>query len=259
MTRELASITRYGLTEPFGVQVARGQITGHSSIHVFGYNPDVDTSEETIWPIDGLLGHPPSPTIMTISSSSADDAAAGTGARTVFIQGINGTGGYSTEIVTLNGQTPVSTVNTYDSIERMVVVTVGSGGANAGLIYAGTGTVTSGVPAVPYSVVGTGENVSLVGHWTCPAGHTGYLNYGKITVGPTSGNHFVLGRLKLRLNSGVIITAAKTTIQQGEVSYPFEFPIKINPGECITATAQGSGTNATVSSYFEILLIRDSF
>ena len=258
MARELASISRFGLTEPFEFQVGRGQITGHSVVHVFGYNPDVDTNEETVWPIDGILGHPASPTVMKISSSSTDDAAAGTGARTVFIEGVNGTGGLVTEIVTLDGQTEVNTVNSYDAIERMVVLTVGSGGKNAGIIYAGTGTVTAGVPAVPYSAMGAGENLSLVGHWTCPTGYTGYLVYGKLTVGPTSGNQFVLGRLKLRQNSGIILTAAKTTISEGEVSYPFTYPIKINAGECVTATAQGSGSNNTVSSYFQIVVVKDA-
>ena len=258
MARELASISRFGLTEPFEFQVGRGQITGHSVVHVFGYNPDVDTNEETVWPIDGILGHPSSPTIMKISSTSADDDAAGTGARTVFIEGVNGTGGLATEIVTLDGQTEVNTANSYDAIERMVVLTAGSGGKNAGIIYAGTGTVTAGVPTVPYSAMGIGENVSLVGHWTCPTGYTGYLVYGKLTVGPTAGNQYVLGSLKLRQNSGIILTAAKTTISQCEVSYPFTYPIKINAGECITATAQGSGSNNTVSSYFQIVVIRDA-
>ena len=254
---DVRSISQVGTYEPFELQVGRGQIPGHSVVHVFGFNPDVDTIEETVWPIDGILGHPASPTIMTISSSSTDDAAAGTGARTVFIEGVNGTGGLATEVVTLNGQTAVNTVNAYDAIERMVVLTAGSGGKNAGIIYAGTGTVTAGVPAVPYSAMGIGENISLVGHWTCPAGYTGYLVYGKLTVGPTSGNQYVLGRLKLRLNTGIILTAAKATISQGEVSYPFTYPIKINAGECVTATAQGSGSNNTVSSYFQIVVIQE--
>jgi hypothetical protein len=258
MAREFSSISRFGLTEPFELQVGRGQITAHSVIHVFGFNPDVDTAEETVWPIDGILGHPSSPTIMSISSSSTDDAAAGTGARTIFIEGVNGTGGLVTEIVILNGQTAVNTVNTYDAIERMVVLTVGSGGVNAGIIYAGTGTVTSGVPAVPYSAIGIGDNISLVGHWTCPTGFTGYLVHGKITVGPTSGNNYVIGRLKLRGQDDIVRTAGITTVSQGAVDYHFDYPIKLLPGECITATAQGSGSNNTVSSYFQILLIKDA-
>jgi hypothetical protein len=258
MAREFSSISRFGLTEPFELQVGRGQITAHSVIHVFGFNPDVDTAEETVWPIDGILGHPSSPTIMSISSSSTDDAAAGTGARTIFIEGVNGTGGLVSEIVTLNGQTAVNTVNTYDAIERMVVLTVGSGGKNAGIIYAGTGAVTSGVPAVPYSAMGVGDNISLVGHWTCPTGYAGYLVHGKITVGPTSGNNYVIGRLKLRGQDYIVRTAGITTVSQGAVDYHFDYPIKLLPGECITATAQGSGSNNTVSSYFQILLIKDA-
>lgn len=257
MARELSSISRIGRTEPFELQVARGQITGHSVVHVFGFNPDVDTNEETVWPIDGLLGHPASPTVMKISSSSTDDDATGTGARTVLIEGVNGTGGFVSETVILDGQTEVNTANSYDAIERMTVLTVGSGGKNAGIIYAGTGTVTAGVPAVPYSAMGIGENVSLVGHWTCPTGYTGYIVEGKFTVGPTAGNQYVIGRLKLRGTDDIVRTAAKTTIQSGSVDYIFQYPIRIRPGECVTATAQGSGSNATVSSYFEIVLIRD--
>ena len=254
---DIRSISQVGTVEPFELQVSRGQIPGHSVIHVFGFNPDVDTNEETVWPIDGILGHPASPTIMTISSSSTDDTAAGTGARTVLIEGVNGTGGLTSEVVTLNGQTAVNTVNAYDAIERMTVLTVGSGGVNAGIIYAGTGVVTAGVPAVPYSAMGIGENVSLVGHWTCPTGYTGYLTDGKFTVGPTAGNQYVIGRLKLRGTDDIVRTAGKVTLQSGTADYMFQYPIKIRAGECITATAQGSGSNATVSSYFEIVLIQE--
>lgn len=260
MPRQLSSISRIGTTEPFELQVSRGQIYGHSVVHVFGHNPDVDDGvEATVWPVSGaLLGHPPSPTIMKISSSSANDTAAGTGARTVRILGINGTGGYVEETVTLNGQTEVNTVNTYDAIERMTVLTVGSGGANAGIIYAGTGTVTSGVPAVPYSAIGIGDNLSLVGHWTCPAGHTGYLLAGKLTTGTTNANQYVVGRLKLRGTDDITRTAAITTLSEGTAWYDFTYPIEISAGECITATAEGNGNNNDVASYFQIILIRDA-
>lgn len=48
MGATISSITRQGAFEPFGLQVARGQIQGHSSFQIFGYNPDLDTSEESI-------------------------------------------------------------------------------------------------------------------------------------------------------------------------------------------------------------------
>jgi hypothetical protein len=251
------SITQNGRIEPFGLQLSRGQIFGHSVIHVFGHNPDVDQTEVTIWPAFGLLGHPASPTIMTISSSNANDTSAGTGARTVYVLGINGTGGYASEIVTLNGQTAVNTVHEYDAIERLSVVSVGSGGVNAGTIYVGTGTVTAGVPAVPYSAIGIGDNLSLVGHWTCPTGYTGYLTAGSITSGTTTGSQYITARLKQRGQDGIVRTAAITTLNQGSVDYDFSYPVKILEGECITATAKGSGNNNDVSSYFQIVLIKN--
>jgi hypothetical protein len=254
---DIRSISQVGTYEPFELQVGRGQIPGHSVIHVFGHNPDVDTSEVTIWPALGLLVHPASPTIMTISSSSADDTSAGTGARTVYILGINSTGGYVSETVTLNGQTAVNTVNQYDAIETMSVVSVGSGGVNAGIIYAGTGTVTAGVPAVPYSAIGIGDNLSLVGHWTCPAGYTGYLVSGSVTSGTSNANQYITARLKLRAQDNIVRTAAITTLHDGTADYDFSYPVKIQAGECLTATAKGSGNNNDVSSYFQIVLIKN--
>jgi hypothetical protein len=257
MTVTIPSITQNGRFEPFELQVGRGQITFHSIIHVFGHNPDVDSTEVTVWPATGILTHPASPVQMTISSTSANDTALGTGARTVYILGINGTGGFVSETVTLSGQTAVTTVHSYDAIEQMTVTSIGSGGVNAGTIYAGTGTVTAGVPATIYSAMGIGDNLSLVGHWTCPTGYTGYLTTGSISTGNSSGNQYITGRLKQRGQDGIVRTAAVTTVSNGTSAYEFSYPIKILEGECITATAKGTGTNNDVSSYFQIILIKN--
>ena len=85
MAYDIRSISQVGTSEPFELQVARGQITGHKTIFKFGYNNDVGNTKETIWEQGGLYSYPPSATIMTISSSSANDTAAGTGARTVEV------------------------------------------------------------------------------------------------------------------------------------------------------------------------------
>jgi hypothetical protein len=48
---------------------------------------------------------------MTVSSSSASDTSAGTGARTVLITGLNANYAVISESVTMNGQTAVTTTN----------------------------------------------------------------------------------------------------------------------------------------------------
>ena len=55
---DIRSISQVGTYEPFELQVARGQIPGHRSVVVFGYNPDVDTSRVTVWPYTGILPLP---------------------------------------------------------------------------------------------------------------------------------------------------------------------------------------------------------
>lgn len=76
----------------------------------------------------------------SLRSSSANDTAAGTGARTVKITYYDAScSGPFTETITMNGTTAVNTVSTTMAlIEKMEVVTVGSGGGNAGTLTLST-------------------------------------------------------------------------------------------------------------------------
>lgn len=72
----------------------------------------------------------------------------GTGARTVRVTGLDADWNIVTDDVSLNGQTAVSLTNVVLHPFLIQVLTAGSGGTNAGVLYVGSGTVTSGVPAV---------------------------------------------------------------------------------------------------------------
>lgn len=253
------SISKLGRYEPFELQVGEGAVAYHSVLHIFGYNADVDSAaEEAIWPAGGLIPYLSSPVAMKVSSSDANDTAAGTGARTVYIKGINGTGSETDEIVTLNGQTEVNTAHTYTFIQQVTVMTVGSGGKNAGNIYVGTGTVTAGVPAVVYGIAATGENNSLTGAWVCPAGYKGYITFGSVQTGTENGANYIAGRLKLMEANGLERTAAIVTFANGSFEYNFNYPIQITAGQRVTATAKSTADNEAVSSYFQIVLVKDA-
>ena len=110
----------------------------------------------------------------SISSANAADTAAGTGARQVLITyyDVNYTGPY-TEIVTLNGTTAVSTVNTNICfIEKMQVVTVGSGGANAGII---TLYVNAAGGGGAIGTMAVGDNNTWWAHHYVPVGKVCYI------------------------------------------------------------------------------------
>lgn len=251
----VSSISRVGTTEPFDLQVVRGQVAGHSSVIVFGYNQDVDTSEETVWPNGGLIPHINTATVMKVSSSSANDTSAGTGARTVYIEGLDGNYNVASETVTLNGQTSVNTTNSYVAINQMYVVTVGSTGYNEGNINIGTGTVTLGVPAVLHDLIGTGNNQRTTGHYAIPAGYTGYMVQGQFSAGQASGSTSVTGKLQITGTDLVTRVGAITTLNNGSSDYRFQLPLRISEKTCVGATAVGSAANNSVATMFVICLI----
>ncbi len=102
----------------------------------FGYNGDVDGAEDLI----ASGGDTYFPTTATaaadidIVSGDTADTAAGTGARTITIIGLDANYMYQEEDVSLSGTTDVHPVNDYIRIDRAFVKTAGTGLTNAGNI-----------------------------------------------------------------------------------------------------------------------------
>lgn len=251
------SISQNGRIEPFFLQVSRNQISWHKTATVFGYNSDVDTASETVWPIGGVLSLPSAATAMTVSSSSTDDTAAGTGARTVFIEGLNSSYDEVSETVVLDGQTGVSTVNSYIHIQSMYVATAGTGLTAAGTIYIGTGTVTAGVPAVIYNGIALGDNASLTASWTVPAGYTAYILSGNVSTANQTGGQHVVARLAVITQSGIVRSTATVTIFNNFANFEFITPLQVPEKATIQIRAFGSTTNNHVSGAFQLVYIKN--
>jgi hypothetical protein len=192
------SITQSGRYEPFELQVARNQISWHKTAFQFGINNTVGTSFETIWTASSVYSYLSAASVLKISSASANDTSAGTGARTITITGLDANYNEISETVILNGQTAVNTVNSYLRVFSLKTQTAGSGGSNAGIVYAGTGTVTSGVPATVYAQVEIGYNDSAMAIWTVPAGYTAYISSYSFTTNSSTANNQVTGAVLIR-------------------------------------------------------------
>jgi hypothetical protein len=257
MSIEVASMSQFGRTEPFGLQVARGLIPYHQSIQIFGYNPDVDTTEESVWPDGGVVPHPTVASVLKVSSTSASDTSAGTGARTVFIGGLDGDYNVIGETITLNGQTEVNTTKSYLYVNEFYVLTVGTDGHNVGTINAGTGTVTAGVPAVLYDLIAPTYNIRTTAHYCVPVGYTAYMVEGIITTGQASGSSSVTGFLKQHGTDGILRVGAVTTLNNGSAQYDFDPAYRIPEKNCVGATAIGAAGNNAVSTFFNLILIKN--
>ena len=185
------SVTVQGAFEPFELQVSRNQITLHQPYFRFGFANAIGTTQQTITPAvaaGAAYAYPATATVMKVSSSSANDTAAGTGARTILVAGLDANYNAISETVILNGQTAVNTVNSFLRIQYTELLTVGSGAGQAGTIYIGTGTVTTGVPAVIYWQSEISYNNFGFAGYTVPAGYTAYITSYTITSQSTTAN-----------------------------------------------------------------------
>jgi hypothetical protein len=158
----------------YGIAIANNEIAGSSQVEKFGKNPDLDTGvREDLIAQGGTWIPPTSASTYNFVSSSASDTAAGVGARTMTIYGLNGSYAEVSETLTLNGTTNVTTVNSYFIILRAVVNTVGTSDTNVGNI---TSVATGGGTPVGISILAT-KGQSQFGIYQVPAGYSFYLDY----------------------------------------------------------------------------------
>lgn len=256
-TSIVSSVSRLGKYEPFHLQVSRGQVTMHTPIHIWGYSSLIDGALLPIWNVNQAKPYITTAAVMKISSSSADDAAAGTGARTIAVYGLDQNYAPISESVILDGQTSVNTGKSYLRVTKIMVTTAGSGGANAGAIYVGTGAVTAGVPAVVHEIVPIGMNLSQTAAYTVPAGHTAYFVRGGMT-GKTEGSGSVTARLAASNQGSPFITSAVTVFSNTQVDYEFEYPLAFPEKTDIEARAISSSGTHAVTAYLQMILIKDN-
>lgn len=174
-----------------------GDLAGAFPIAKFGSNPDVATGTYELISRTG-----PDHTIvyanaaLKVASTDANDTAAGTGARTVTVTGVDEDFAVVTETVTLNGTTEVALASSMMLPYRLRVATSGTTGvANAGTIWIGTGTFTAGVPAVKHGQIAPPEGGQSFGQsemalFAVRAGHTGFLS--RLTVSSDADARFVV-------------------------------------------------------------------
>ena len=150
----------------FWVEVSRGNVPGVSTFLARGHNTDLDTGvEEDVWETGGDLVYLTSAEKMNVASGSGDDAAAGTGLRTMLLVGVDNSGAEVSEVVVMDGASNVLSVNSYLRINLMVGLQVGSEGWNVGSV-----TATSQTAGTVQASIGATESISQNSHYTVPLG-----------------------------------------------------------------------------------------
>lgn len=192
----------------FYLKVQQGLIPGHSFVSKFGENTEVTTvsTPEDIWDGGGLYTYDADGTapIVSLISDSASDT------EPILIEGLDINGEFIRQIITLNGTTRVALTTPLWRVFRMV--NFGTSGL-VGTVYCYIG--TGGVPVLSdtRAVIEIGNDQTLMGVYTIPAGKVGFLIEGEAGVslegtGVSSGTNYTRVAYKSRLY-GKIFTIKK--------------------------------------------------
>lgn len=155
------------------LEIQKGNVAGHSIVHKFGRNPDVDigSTPEDIWNTGGEVTWQILADTLAIVSASANDDAGASGAQEIAIEGLDEDFNAISEAIALDGATPVTTVNRYLRVFRSYVTQAGTyHGSNEGAI---TATYTTSTDTAFTIGLGTGQ--TELGLYTVPAEKIGML------------------------------------------------------------------------------------
>ena len=260
----------YISNKDFYIEVSKGNIPGHSIVNKFGRNGVVGTSL-TFISISGQYQTPLASTTLEILSGSANDTAAGTGARKVKVVGLDATWNEVEVEVTMNGTTPVALGTQFLRVYRMFVSESGSYAAVTTPSHLGQITLrTSGAGAtwciidtIEGTATGFGIGQTQVAGYTIPLGYTGYLLSKTVTVETTKPASVYFFKRENADDVATPFTGAMRLFEQNDgIAQPFNvslkaalqsFPEKTDVGFFAKV---GTGT-ASVSTEFQLLLVQN--
>lgn len=241
------------------LEIAKGNVAGHSVIHKFGSALDVDTSPEDVWSPGGLYtGFLTAATIVELTAGATDTGGAA-GARKVMVQGLDANFNFQEEEITLTGATAADSTKLFIRVFRMFVTETGTyGGANVGIVNCnvdGAGALLARITA------GTGQTEMAI--YTIPAGRRAYI----------MGLHYLVASAQTasvalwqRTNADDVVTpftGSKRLIFQtlglaaGRDEVEFFSPIEIGAKTDIWMSATGGASGTDVIAEFDLVIVEE--
>ena len=238
--------------EAWELNVSRGKVRGAYHIIKFGENLDVDGSMETIWDGGGLYTYLTSAGVLTVTSSDNDDAASGTGARTVTVEGLDANYNQVSETLTVGGS--AGSVEFF-RVFRAFVATSGSSGTNEGTISISQGATTLAQIRTVGSPTSTGLGQTFMAIYTVPAEYTGYIYQWDLSTAKSDGDVFLVKRG--HNDNGTWRSQDVMHTNQNSIERNYKFPLKIEEKSDIEVRAYSDTNNMKCAATFCILLVQN--
>ena len=243
MAYEIRSISQVGTSEPFELQVARGQIPGHRFVHRMARVPQMSNNGTgTLWDVNDTV-YPWSAWdtagVVSIARASVSDAG-----KDVILVGLDADYNEFTETVTLTAASGNTSTNLFKRIES---VRMNGTSANVGDV-----TVTKDATVVAKMNAGVGQ--SLMGIFTVPAGYTAFLHQGVMTI-ETGGD--ATGTFYYRVPGDRFLVGHTFEVASSEYHYGFTCPFAVPQKSDLDVRATVRTNNSIVTSAYDLTLVKN--
>ena len=239
---------------PFYLAVQQGKVPGYSMVNKFGYNPTIGSgSFETIWETGDNYSWQSTAVTVDVVSDDVNDDVAGTGARTLRIQGLDGSYNFAEETVDMDGTTTVTTTQTFLRVFRMSVETAGTSGNNIGNISV---TYTGGSDVAATITAGNGQTLMTL--YTIPAGYTGYLLSMNVSSGKDQEMEFKFIQRDNSVANAGFQTKQFLEVRGGQTTVIFN-AINVIPQKSDIYVSGKASSTSSASASFDLLLVQDGY
>lgn len=250
----------------FGLQISMGMWNGATKIHRF-FGGTVSSNETTVGDVNSNTTfewvEPSSYGAISIVSTSSHDAPGGDGVEQALIFGVTNSYDFRSEIVALDGLTPVTTSNA-DYIHSWRMFTRHTDTVNINSSSA-IGDIAASIAGTETSKIFAGKGGTLQSAMIIPRGFTGYIFKGKAAAGAgkTISARFSVIETTIS-DSGTQIHQPKVAAHEflaleSAYEYKFSFPADVpalTRVEVIGNTATGT---AVMTGAYDLLLMPDNF
>ena len=264
-TGEVVKVSESGQVSvsSFVVEVAKGNVPGHSIVNKFGHSATAVAGDD-IWSGGGVYGFYPTvaQSLEVLSTSTEDDMTTGDGTWTICVYGLDGNFDLQQEEIELNGQGVVVIPGTWLRIYRIICLTGGATGTNEGTI-----TVRIAAAGATAGVVAAGDGQTQMAIYTIPNNRTGYFVKGYVSLANNtfqgeSGSFQWL----LRLNNGVTgqwsVNGSVGLNNVGSSHWIYEYGLPAGPlpkKTDIRIKMNAATDTMDATGGFDILLVEDGY
>jgi len=241
---KISSVTKTGASEPFELQVARGQIQGHSVQNIFGYNVSVSTgSFIPVWELPQAYTYPTSALNLTVTTNVTADVG-----NNVVITGLDSNYDIISEVVPVNlTATATATTQQFFRVNNVLYV---NGDANDGFIQ-----LTNG--GTVYGGVRPRNGVSQSAIFTVPRQHSFYLNrISAFSADSTSNKPAVFRNNTQNKATNLYVNVARSTFD-GNLDINRQYPFKYAEKTDIQLQLQSLSGTHEMSVFGEGVLIQE--